>query len=274
MTQHSPTDTAGRVRQLSSRLRLYTIPKVFEQEAHRALEQQTTYNDFLMALLQREVDERNDKDFQRRLKAATLPARHDLDHFDHNYSQGITPLRLAQLRQLAWLDQTYNIILMGPSGTGKTFIAAGLVYEAVRQGRRAYMMSMEDIVTILKMKALMPSAMTAYNRLLRADLIAIDDIMLLPVKKDEAAAFFNLVNTLHEKSSIIITTNKAPTEWAATLDDQVVATALLDRLLYRCEVIKLSGQSYRMGNRKTIFAPENGPVAGGGTPSGDGLPTA
>ena len=89
--------------------------------------------------------------------------------------------------------------------------------------------------------------------MLKADLVAIDDIMLFPVKKEDAAGFFNLINALHEKSSLIITTNKAPTEWAKTLDDEVLASAILDRLLYRCEVIKLSGQSYRMGNRKAIF---------------------
>ena len=77
--------------------------------------------------------------------------------------------------------------------------------------------------------------------------------MLFPVKKEEATAFFNLINTLHEKTSIIITTNKAPTEWTQMLDDEVLTSALLDRLLYRCEVVKLTGTSYRLENRKTIF---------------------
>ena len=112
---------------------------------------------------------------------------------------------------------------------------------------------MEDIITTIKMKEISPTAMTAYNKIFRANLIAIDDIMLFPVKKEDATGFFNLINTLHEKTSIIITTNKAPTEWTQTLNDEVLATALLDRLLYRCEVIKLTGNSYRLQNRKTIF---------------------
>ena len=69
------------------------------------------------------------------------------------------------------------------------------------------------------------------------------------MKKEEAVAFFNLINILHEKASVIITTNKAPTEWVSILQDEVLATALLDRLLYRCDVVKLSGTSYRMENR-------------------------
>lgn len=142
---------------------------------------------------------------------------------------------------------------MGPSGTGKTYIASGLVYDAIKAGKKAYLFSMEEIITFLKSKDISPSAMTTYNKIIRADLLAIDDIMLFPVKGEEATAFFNLINILHEKTSIIITTNKAPTEWVKTLNDEVLTSALLDRLLYRCEIVKLSGKSYSMENRKTIF---------------------
>ena len=100
------------------------------------------------------------------------------------------------------------------------------------------------------------AAMQTYSRIMHADVVAIDDIMLFPIKKEDSAAFFNLINSLHEKVSLIITTNKAPTEWAETLDDEVLASALLDRLLYKCEVIKLSGASYRMENRQTILKKE------------------
>lgn len=235
--------TNEQIKGLCSRLRLYALPRLLESEAHMAREQGKNHVEFLHDLLSREVQERDSKDFQRRLKAAALPARHDLDLFDHNYSQGITAPRLRELRRLGWLEQNYNLILMGPSGTGKIFIAAGLVYEAVGQGYKAYMVTMEDVINTIKMKTLMPSAMSAYNRLLKADLVAIDGIMLFPVKKEDAAGFFNLINTLHEKASLIITTNKAPTEWAKTLDDEVLASAILDRLLYHCEVIKLAGKA-------------------------------
>ena len=84
--------------------------------------------------------------------------------------------------------------------------------------------------------------------------MVIDDIMMFPVKKDDAVAFFNLINALHERISLIITTNKSPKQWADVLQDSVLTTAILDRILYRCEVIKLEAtESYRMKNRKTIF---------------------
>jgi DNA replication protein DnaC len=88
---------------------------------------------------------------------------------------------------------------------------------------------------------------------MKAHLLVIDDIMMFPVSKDDAVAFFNLVNELHQRTSLIITTNKGPKEWAEVLQDKVLTTALLDRILYRCEIIKLEGDSYRMQNRKTIF---------------------
>ena len=91
--------------------------------------------------------------------------------------------------------------------------------------------------------------MNAYNGMLKCNLIAIDDIMLMPMKKEESVAFFNLINVLHEKTSVIITTNKAPTDWVEVLQDEVLATALLDRLLFHCDVVKLVGSSYRMENR-------------------------
>lgn len=241
-------------------LRLYNLTANLDRMIHEAQQSKPTYLEFITRVFAKEVECRRKRDFDRRLSAAHLPARHDLDDFDYNFSSGINRQQMKELRELLWLEQSYNIILMGPSGTGKTYIAAGLVYEAVKNGQKAYMMTMEELVTVIKMKELSPSAMTSYNKLLKANLVAIDDIMLFPVKKEDAVGFFNLINQLHEKTSIIITTNKAPTEWAETLDDKVLTTALLDRLLYRCEVIKLTGTSYRLENRKTIFKTTNNSI--------------
>ena len=214
-------------------------------------------------LLEREVLQRQKTDFQRRLKMAQIPANHNLDDYDFNFSFGLSKPELKQLQELMWMEQNYNIVLMGPSGTGKTYLAAGLIYEAVKQGYKSYFITMEELITILKLKEMTSSALNKYKRLLNAHLIAIDDIMMFPIKKHEAVAFFNLINHLHEKSSVIITTNKSPKQWAETLEDEVLATALLDRILYRCEVVKLSGVSYRMENRQTIFGENQSAGLGG-----------
>ena len=103
------------------------------------------------------------------------------------------------------------------------------------------------------MKDMTRAAAAEYNRIMKAHLLVIDDIMMFPVSKEDAVAFFNLINELHGRTSLIITTNKAPKEWTEVLQDKVLTTALLDRILYRCEIIKLQGNSYRMQHRKTNF---------------------
>lgn len=209
--------------------------------------------DYTINILWKEVEKRRETDYQRRLKMAGLPDNHDLDYYDFNVSNGISKSELEQLRQLIWLEQNFNIIFMGPSGTGKTFIASGLVFDAIKQGYKAYFLAMEDLINIIRLKEMTSTALGKYNRLLKSHLVAIDDIMMFPMKKHEAVAFFNLIDHLHEKTSVIITTNKSPKQWAKTLEDEVLSIALLDRLLHRCEVVKLSGESYRMEHRQTIF---------------------
>ena len=165
--------------------------------------------------------------------------------------------RLRELRELVWVNQAYNLLLVGPSGTGKTFIAAGLVYEAVKAGYEAYLMTLEELLTCLKTKEVSAHAMKTYKRIMKARLLAIDDATLFPLKREEAVLLFKLVNDFQETTSLIITANKALTRWLETLEDEAVTAALLDRLLYCCEIIRLGGTSYRMQNRKTIFSNQN-----------------
>jgi DNA replication protein DnaC len=242
-----------RIKQYADHLRLTMLRNQAERFIHQAQIDKPTYLDYTCDVLEQEVKQRQRTDLERRIKLAHLPRNHNLDMYDYAFACGINKLQLEQLRELVWLEQAYNLVLMGPSGTGKTFIAAGLINDAVNKGYRAYFTGMEDLINVLKMKDMTSSALNAYNRYIRAHLIAIDDIMLLPVKKHEAVAFFNLINHLHEKCSIIITTNKSPKQWAESLEDEVLATALLDRILYHCEVVKLEGNSYRMENRKEIL---------------------
>ena len=214
------------------------------------------FMEFTLRLLQAEAEHRNKNEIQKRRKIARLPRKSDLDAYDHSLDSGIQKTRLNQLRELNWLDQIYNIMLMGPSGTGKTFLAAGLCADAIQKGYKAYFRTMEELVNMLKMKDFTRTAKTEYKRLLKANLIVIDDIMLFPVEKSQAVSLFNFINQLYENTSFIITTNKMPADWAQMLDDEVLATALLDRFLYRCEIINLTGKSYRMKNRKSFLEQE------------------
>jgi DNA replication protein DnaC len=155
--------------------------------------------------------------FERRMKMANLPRHHDLANYDYKVSSSISQKQMNELRQMLWVEQVYNLVLMGPSGTGKSFIAAGLINDAVSKGYKAYFTTMEDLVGMLRMKEITASALSSYNRYLKAHLIAIDDIMLFPIKKNEAVALFNMINHLHEQCSLIITTNKSPKQWAESM---------------------------------------------------------
>lgn len=240
------------IKQLCSKFSLSSIGTNLEEIIAQAEKDSLGFVQYTLRLLKTEADHRQNKDELRRMKAAELPKNNNLDLYETGRN-GLTNERLAQLRELNWIDQLFNIVLMGPSGTGKTALAAGLSRDAVKAGYKVYFRSMDEIVNTLKTKDFVKSQMVEYKKLLKANLIVLDDIMLFPLEKNLAVSFFNFINQIYENTSIVITTNKKPTEWAKMLDDEVIATALLDRLLFRCEVISLTGKSYRMDNRETFF---------------------
>ncbi len=241
------------LRDYAGQLRLSGIQDQVEELIRKASEEKCSYLDFSLNLLETEINQRSQRDLERRTKAAKLPVNHNLDQYDYAFMNGISKQQLSQLRECQWLEQNYNVVLMGPSGIGKTLIAAGLCYDALKKGYKAYFRTMEQINETLIMKDITRSALIEYNKLLKAHLMVIDDIMMFALEKKQAVQLFNFINHLHERASFVVTTNKSPQEWVKMLDDEVIATALLDRILYRCEVVRLSGKSYRLQNRKTIF---------------------
>lgn len=241
------------IMEYAAQLKLSGIHASLEEIISDANQQKSSYVDFAMNLLKLEVDNRSKRDLERRQKTAWLPLNHDLEEYDHSFTNGVSRQQINQLRECMWLEQNFNLVLLGPSGVGKTYLAAGLCNDALKKGYKAYFRTMEQIMEMLKLKDITRSAGVEYKRLLKSHLLVIDDIMLFALDKQQAVALFNFINHLHEKASFIVTTNKSPEEWVNLLDDEVIATALLDRILYHCEVIRLSGKSYRMENRKTIF---------------------
>ncbi|MEG1188773.1 MAG: ATP-binding protein, partial [Bacteroidales bacterium] len=151
--------------QLARKLRLHNTYLNIENMVFRAQEEKPTYIEFLEQVLRAEVNSRKQKDYEKRLKSAKLPLQHDLDEFDYNFSPGISRTQMQELRELVWVDNRYNLILMGPSGTGKTYIASGLIYDALKRGRKAYMLTMQNLISIIKMKDISPTALRAYTRL-------------------------------------------------------------------------------------------------------------
>jgi DNA replication protein DnaC len=234
-------------------LKLHGLIDGIEPLMKTAQKNKSSYLEYSLDMLVKESDYRSACEQEKRLKAAKLPIQHNLDEYNPTFINGISIQQLQQLRELLWIDQHFNLLLSGPSGTGKTYIAAGLCFDALKNGYRALFRSIDQIVQVIKMKSITAIAAAEHKRLLKAQLLVIDDIMMFPLEKEIAVGLFQLVNQMFERSSFIITTNKNPKEWAQLLNDEALAAALLDRILYHCEVIKLSGKSYRLENRKTIF---------------------
>ena len=167
------------LKQQLAQLRLNHIKEEVEQIIHQAGVDQLSLTDYSMRLLEKEIIHRKNKSIQTKLKRAKLPAAHDLDQFDFTHQNGITKDQLAQLRELLWLDQHYNLLLMGPSGTGKSFLAAGLVYDAICKGYSALFRTAQQLIDTLKLKDVTRSATTDYRRLCSCHLLVIDDLMII-----------------------------------------------------------------------------------------------
>ena len=242
------------IKQHCKHLRLSGMASQLEDVIAQAERDKVSYLELVNQLIDKEVSHRQQKDLDKRTTLARLPMSFNLDMYDFSVSNGLEKQQLNKLRELYWLEQNFNIVLLGPSGVGKTYLAAGMCFDAVSNGYRAYFQTMEELLKILKLKDVTRSAAIQYKRIIKAHLLVIDDIMMFPATQQDGVALFNLINELYQPTSLIITINKSPQQWTDVLKDEVLITALLDRILHRCEIIKLTGKSYRMEHRKTIFA--------------------
>src|SRR5580658_10709718 len=179
-------DTKQQIRQYCQQFKTTGISAGLEALIREAEANGTGFLDFTLSLLKTEADLRYQNELTRRVKNAKLPRSSDLKTYDYALENGLSKIRLSQLRELNWLDQIYNIMLMGPSGTGKTFLAGGLCADAVKKGYKAYFRTMDELIQMLKMKDITRTALVEYKRLSKANLIVIDDIMLFPIEKNLA----------------------------------------------------------------------------------------
>ena len=136
---------------------------------------------------------------------------------------------------------------------GKSHICIGLGLEAIHKGYKVSFTQMDDLIKLLKTEEITRTSRTKIKRIVSSDLVIIDDLMFMAIEREEANLFFQLINKLYNQSSIIITSNKGPEDWGEILGDSAITTAILDRIMHRSEVINLTGESYRIKNRDTIF---------------------
>lgn len=218
-----------------------------------------TYLSFLMNVALYEQQRREEKQVEKRLKAATFPYVKTLEQFEVSEQQSLSKKQFNQLKELTWIEQLFNLVLLGPPGVGKTHLAIGLGTAAIHQGYKVIFTSMGDLVHTLKTEEITRKSQTRMKKIRDADLVIIDDLMFMAMNQQEANLFFHLINDLYNNASIILTSNKGPKEWGELLGDPAITTAILDRIIHRVEIIHLNGDSYRMKNRSSIFKQESVP---------------
>lgn len=212
-----------------------------------------SYQDLLISIFKSEIALKDSKAQERRLKYAGFPVIKRIEDFDFSFQKSITQKQVNKLLEMEWIEKMYNLIFLGPPGVGKTHLAISLGYKAVEAGYKVSFVSMDNLMRVLKTQDISRKSKGKINRILSSSLVIIDELGYLPISRDEANLFFQLISSLYEQASLIITSNKGFEDWAELLGDPALTTAVLDRISYRCELFNMTGKSYRLEHRKSIF---------------------
>jgi DNA replication protein DnaC len=217
--------------------------------AERARAEGWSHEEFLAACLQREVAAREAHGGEGRIRHARFPARKSLEEFDFDHARGLNREQVAHLGTLDFVVARENVVFLGPPGTGKTHLAIGLGIRACQAGHRVAFATAAQWVARLADAHAAGRLQAELVRLGRSPLLVVDEVGYIPFEAEAANLFFQLVSARYERASLIVTSNKPFGRWGEVFGDDVVAAAMIDRLVHHAEVISLKGDSYRLKDR-------------------------
>lgn len=235
-----------RLQENLQRLKLTQAAEVLDTILHQAETEKSSYMAFLDHLLEEEVAAKEKRRVQTAMKTAGLPAAKTIEEYDFSFHPDLNKKEVMALFDLDFVPKHENVIFLGPPGVGKTHLAISLATKACYHGFKVYFTSMDTLIRKLK------EPQSRHKAYLTSSLVVIDEVGYLPIDSKEAYLFFQFVSYRYERSSTIITSNKSFGDWQELFGDQVIATAILDRLLHHCRVVNIKGHSYRL--RKHTFA--------------------
>ena len=207
----------------------------------------------IQELLGAQISLRNNRRLQAAMRSSRLPAVKTLEEFDFSFQPSIKREQIESLAELSFLERKENVVLLGPPGVGKTHLAIGLAIAAAQSGRRVYYGTLADLVSSLEEARAAGTFKRRLAVLAAPSLMVVDEIGYLPVSQAGATLFFQLMSRRYEHASTVMTSNKGFEEWGEVLGDEVMAAALIDRILHHCHIVNIRGNSYRMRQHTELW---------------------
>ncbi len=238
--------------QIEKKLKEYRLSgmiQTLEIRVKQATEDNLGYAEFLGLLLEDETNKRSDNKHARLYRGAHLPFEKGLEDFDFTFQPLLKKQEILELATLRFLDKKANILFQGLPGTGKTHLSVALALKALGYGKTVLFTSVWDMINQLQQSRADYSYQKKIQTYLKPDLLILDELGYRSMAESTVEDFFEIVSRRYEKGSIIITTNRAISEWDKVFIDKTLTTAVVDRLLHHCTVIEIKGESYRFKKR-------------------------
>jgi len=233
------------IRSFLKRLRLPVVAQNFTRLAEEAAADNQTFQDYLFALLEGEVIQRDEHAQKLRLLRARFPVIKTLDNFEFNVIPSVNKVLVLELSRGTFIDRRENVIFIGSYGTGKTHLAISLAVSACHQGKKVRFYTVAGLINELLEAQSQLRLGKLESALAKCDLIVLDELGFVPFTKEGAEALFTFCSSRYERGSMIITTNLDFARWKEIFGDEALTGALLDRLTHRCHILEMNGDSYR-----------------------------